>query len=472
MSPTRLICILFIDNCTEADVAVAALKYHPDRNPGRESEVNSQFQTIQSAHEVLIDPVERQKYDAGRRRGARGAGAPSFGPASTGPSGMKGNPWANAGSEWAPPPKPPGSRRPPPPSAGASRYTSNFNTAKPTPPRRPAQSAEDAAEERKNNYNAWENMRKEKKEQSDSSGPRTAGSYYKPTVPAPDYKNYNGREASNAKTHKYPVPPRPGFAEFRAEQEGLGRTPSQKRNGYTPSASGADEPPAPSTSAYFTRNNPRPVPPIPKASPNQSVPPPPPPDSTRPGRDQTFDLMDDEPRLSTPYTNHGGERFNPFEGAKLNRTGTKEGENMTGEGKFANDDKLRDSASSPRFKRQAHISTDSFGAGSEPQMPPPRRTSRTYTPQKSKAEEKYTPQPTVDDDSSSDESNNIRARPMANPRRRMPPSTVPSKGKQPDRRFLFDTSFPRDSNGNLCKSTSLLIAKYPIQCDYSKIDKD
>ncbi|KAK8090835.1 DnaJ domain-containing protein [Apiospora phragmitis] len=40
-----------------------ALKYHPDRNPGREAEVNSKFQIIQSAHEILTDETQRRKYD-------------------------------------------------------------------------------------------------------------------------------------------------------------------------------------------------------------------------------------------------------------------------------------------------------------------------------------------------------------------------------------------------------------------------
>ncbi|KAI6785142.1 Chaperone protein-like protein [Emericellopsis cladophorae] len=36
-----------------------ALKYHPDRNPGREQEVNAQFLIIQTAHDILTNPSER-----------------------------------------------------------------------------------------------------------------------------------------------------------------------------------------------------------------------------------------------------------------------------------------------------------------------------------------------------------------------------------------------------------------------------
>ncbi|KAF3935909.1 hypothetical protein ABW20_dc0106070 [Dactylellina cionopaga] len=43
-----------------------ALKYHPDRNPGREAEFNAKFQLIQAAHELLTDPARRKVYDRTR----------------------------------------------------------------------------------------------------------------------------------------------------------------------------------------------------------------------------------------------------------------------------------------------------------------------------------------------------------------------------------------------------------------------
>src|ERR1700743_1097072 len=46
----------------------AAKQYHPDRNPGHEVEVVPKFQAVQAAHEILSDPVEKAKYDAGRAR--------------------------------------------------------------------------------------------------------------------------------------------------------------------------------------------------------------------------------------------------------------------------------------------------------------------------------------------------------------------------------------------------------------------
>ena len=49
-----------------------ALKYHPDRNPGREAEFNAKFQAIQAANEILSDPQQRLKYDTDRLRAGYG----------------------------------------------------------------------------------------------------------------------------------------------------------------------------------------------------------------------------------------------------------------------------------------------------------------------------------------------------------------------------------------------------------------
>ncbi|EHL02904.1 putative DnaJ-related protein rsp1 [Glarea lozoyensis 74030] len=106
-----------------SDNSTRPLAYHPDRNPGRESEVTAKFQKIQSAHEVLTDAAERAKYDSNRSRTASSF-RQSTAYSGAGSSGVRGNPWANAGSQWAPPPKkaPTARKGAPPPSAGAQRY--------------------------------------------------------------------------------------------------------------------------------------------------------------------------------------------------------------------------------------------------------------------------------------------------------------------------------------------------------------
>ena len=40
-----------------------AMKYHPDRNPGKEKEANEKFKEINEAYEVLANSEKRSAYD-------------------------------------------------------------------------------------------------------------------------------------------------------------------------------------------------------------------------------------------------------------------------------------------------------------------------------------------------------------------------------------------------------------------------
>ena len=52
---------------SDADIKKAyrrlAMKYHPDRNPGKEKEATEQFKAINEAYSVLGDAEKRQRYD-------------------------------------------------------------------------------------------------------------------------------------------------------------------------------------------------------------------------------------------------------------------------------------------------------------------------------------------------------------------------------------------------------------------------
>ena len=233
---------------------------------------------------------------------------------------MRGNPWANAGSQWAPPPKPPGANRRPPPSAGAARY-GKFET-----PRASAHPTE-GAEARKKTYEAWESMR------GHDTRSQANRESYKPTPPRRDYTNTSGRDESNSYKHPPPPKPKPGYDEYRANyspnaspHRRAQSTGASHRKGFTPATPGGDEPAAPK-GAYFTQHKsqyaPEPPPRAPATSshnvqpdaPRQNVQP----DPLRQFREQVNPTGYDS-RQRTPYQTHGGEKLNPFDNANLNRS--------------------------------------------------------------------------------------------------------------------------------------------------------
>ncbi|KAK1641016.1 hypothetical protein BDP81DRAFT_126233 [Colletotrichum phormii] len=242
-----------------------ALKYHPDRNPGREAEVNSRFQVIQSAHEILTDPQQRAKYDAGRTRSRYPTA-----------SGVRGNPWQNAGANFPPPPRRNATARnppPPPPPSGASRYR---NFASGTAPTAKTQTRDDP-EAKRNAWHAFENMKG-----------RASQSQPKPTK-APE-------------TPKRPVPRTPSQKQ-RAEAS-FGRKP-----GYTPhSPVPADEPPVNSSNYSTSSRHTNIFADNARRQQEAGVP-----DPLAQFRDNS------DSRQSTPYMSHGGEKLNPFDGISVGR---------------------------------------------------------------------------------------------------------------------------------------------------------
>ncbi|KAF7546507.1 hypothetical protein G7Z17_g8392 [Cylindrodendrum hubeiense] len=256
-----------------------ALKYHPDRNPGREQEVNTKFQIIQAAHEILSDPEQKSKYDATRTRSRYPTA-----------SGVKGNPWANAGDAFPPPPRrnqpnrtQPNRTQPSRPApSGAQRWQDRFSQGVPPTAKQYATADQEA---KKYAAKAFDNMRK---------GPPQA----------------NSKPAEKPRPTPPPPPPRTESARQRA-QASFG----SRRAGYHPrSATHGDEP------AFASSNyNSRPAPErFAQDGPNSGQPsstPMPDPLSQFRDRDNSADT-----RQSTPYSNHGGEKTNPSDGVPLGRT--------------------------------------------------------------------------------------------------------------------------------------------------------
>lgn len=354
------------------------MKYHPDRNPGRELEVNPKFQIIQSAHEVLTDAEQRAKYDLGRSRSSgffASQSRPSSGFA-------RGNPWANAGSDFPPPPRPPPtrSRAQPPPSAGAARYANNFKASgfgTSSAPPRPAE--DDGAEARRKTYEAWARMR-------GSERP-------KPPPPQPSAQGYPSSSGYDD-TGKSQPPPKPG------------PPPIPKRSGYAPANSGGDEPPASNTSAYFTQRHRAPTAKqqsYPEASPRpqSNV------DPLKQFREKAKTPL--EPRLSTPYSAQGGEKTNPFESVNVGRSNsTRAAPGMADEdgnsGPFGRSRDRRRSASPSRTSRRPDLAPDSNANSEATFNTSPKRTYSKSTKPSNLGEQPRTRPPIIDLTSSDDDS--------------------------------------------------------------------
>jgi len=91
----------------------AALKWHPDRNPGRKEEAERKFKQIAEAYETLADPDRKAFYDrwgdegVSAHRDGGGAGAPGQGAGFPGGFGGAGRPTPPPPTHHAPPPPPP-----------------------------------------------------------------------------------------------------------------------------------------------------------------------------------------------------------------------------------------------------------------------------------------------------------------------------------------------------------------------------
>ncbi|KAK8106082.1 DnaJ domain-containing protein [Apiospora kogelbergensis] len=348
-----------------------ALKYHPDRNPGREAEVNSKFQIIQSAHEILTDETQRRKYDETLRSSkSRYPGA----------SGVRGNPWQDAAKAYPPPPRrtPATNNAQTRPTSGAHRY-SNFAGSAPRGGKSTPQ--KDGADAR-SHYQAWESMR-----------PNSRG---RPVPPPPP----PGRAPTSATRESKASEPEPSIPRAASQkqkaQASFGN--SARRAGYTPRSPGlGDEPPV-TNKNYFTDRthtnifNEMSASAARKARNSGTVPP----DPLAQFRENYM-----EGHRSTPYHTPGGEKTSLFdEGSGLGRAKStrepgsrKEGGEGLGTDTFPFPTQRPRSSSTPKSSSNDGGSEDS-GKANAANMGS-RRTANNGNTFPSRASDRYKPRPSA-----------------------------------------------------------------------------
>ncbi|KAF2403771.1 hypothetical protein EJ06DRAFT_293123 [Trichodelitschia bisporula] len=290
-----------------------ARSYHPDRNPGKETEYVPKFQAIQAAHEILSDPQERAKYDADRRRlglSSKTTGTNRYSAHSDFP------PPPRRTARTQPPQPPPRANPtppptwwqhtapPPPPQTPNSRRT---GYARPTqPPPVPPRSGQDSA--------------KAARDAAAREAEAAARAFHHFTHMPPGF----GQPQREQWSDEEPRRPRASSRTERPEPFGsFGRsntTRSSKKSGFDPSTPGIGdwEPQAPRSSAYTSyarQSTPKESPRSPKPqqpSPTSFPPPPPPPIhptgnpfQTRP---EDMPFTDNMPRMSQPYAAHPSEK--------------------------------------------------------------------------------------------------------------------------------------------------------------------
>ncbi|PGH28116.1 hypothetical protein AJ80_00006 [Polytolypa hystricis UAMH7299] len=214
-----------------------ALKYHPDRNPGREREFNGKFQAIQTAHEILTDPQQRLKYDTDRLRAGYGK--------LYGPSKPVAPPRQQQYPNVPQPRRAPTSQQhqqqqqqqqqpspgayPPPPSTGAQKYASYAKAG--------TQRWEKVYEEARTRADAYRGFQDMKPNPGWSGfDPRTGRS------------NQGGKPETTSTPDPHGQRPQSAYDPFFAAHK---RTQStKKKHGFAPGTPGGDEPMAQNTSAY------------------------------------------------------------------------------------------------------------------------------------------------------------------------------------------------------------------------------
>ncbi|PLB37369.1 DnaJ domain protein [Aspergillus candidus] len=219
-----------------------ALKYHPDRNPGKEVDFISKFQSIQAANEILSDPQQRLRYDTDRLRAGYGK---FYGPPKTKPPPRR-TPTA-APTAKSTPPKPNFASRPQSfqggPSTGAQRYASYARAA----PKQPWERRHDDQQTRADAYRGFQDMKGSGMPGWTQFDPHTGRSGQHPGgVPRPSANSSQSARPKSAYEY-FKTSPKPASTESPRASASF----AKKKSGFAPrAATGGDEPMASNTSAY------------------------------------------------------------------------------------------------------------------------------------------------------------------------------------------------------------------------------
>ncbi|KAK4229923.1 DnaJ-related protein rsp1 [Podospora fimiseda] len=313
-----------------------ALKYHPDRNPGKEDEAKEKFLVIQAAHEILTDASQKAKYDAYRIRAARYGAA----------SGVKGNPYMYTSEDI-------NSRYGPPP------------TRRPQMPTRPVHT-NSTATGGSSRYQSW------------TPKPKSKTEAFRTKSEAWDRSRASTNQESARATKSGGVPPTPprSAAQYRRQEAAFGA----RTRGFAPSSPVGDEPQVKSQH-YNTHAGPGET----TSSSAQQPKPRPKSDYIDPLSQQFGETFLDN-RQRTPYATNVGEKTNPHEPL-----------NNVNRAKSMRDNERRYSSQTAPAPppRQRSVSVDSEGlrksATNEPN-PPMNNAAQNQRPQyTSKASARYSP---------------------------------------------------------------------------------
>ena len=223
-------------------IDLLALKYHPDRNPGKEVEFISKFQAIQAANEILSDPQQRLRYDTDRLRAGYGkyygppkSNSPRKAPTKTYPSSPSAKPQTA---------KPSFSSRPQSfhngPSSGAQRYASYARAA----PKQPWEKMQDEGQTRADAYRGFQDMKGNHTSGWSQFDPRTGRSGYSGSTPRTNASSRSQSTRPKSAYEYFKTSPKPAGSESNRAHS------TKKKQGFAPRSAGGDEPMAPNTSSY------------------------------------------------------------------------------------------------------------------------------------------------------------------------------------------------------------------------------